>query len=134
MDKYYTSIVKSSHDYLRNLQYLAREDSKTLNDLFDLNIIYMVYEWSNWFKVSELDKIKLQKKMSLMLGCNSKLTMIDTTPHEYYKNVNIPQNAWTWQRIYDNLNVVIINKDNINPEVPVINPPLVDFSGNYITE
>lgn len=43
MDRYFESLVESSNNYLNNLQYLAKEDKKTLSDLFDLQILLNTY-------------------------------------------------------------------------------------------
>ena len=91
--------------YLKDLQYLAKEDSKTSENLFDLHLINTVYKWSYWFETTEENKVKIQKLMNNILNRNSNLTIANKTTFEYYKNVSLPQTMWTWQRIYDNLNL-----------------------------
>lgn len=109
MDKYSNSIVTSSHKYIQNLQYLAKDNIKTNIDLFDLTIINQVYQWACWFEVSEEDKKHIQKLMNNILNRNNELVITDNTPFKYYKNVSLPQTIWTWQKVYDNLDVNTIN-------------------------
>lgn len=107
--KYSNSTVTSSVKYLQNLQYLARSDERTLNDLFDLYVINNVYQWACWYEVPEEDKYKVQKVMNNILNKNNNLTITDNTPLKYYTNTNTPQTMWTWNRIYDNLKVNEVN-------------------------
>lgn len=108
-NKYSKSIVSSSFKYLQNLQYLAKEDTTTNADLFDLNIINQVYQWACWFEITEEEKTKIQRLMNNILNRNSNLDITINTPFEYYKNVSLPQTMWTWQRVYDNLDVKTVN-------------------------
>lgn len=109
MEKYSNAIITSSIKYLKDLQYLAIDDNKTNEDLFNLYIINTIYDWMCWFETSEENKIKIQKLMNNILIRNKNLTITNNTPFKYYKNVSLPQTIWTWQRIYDNLNVNTIN-------------------------
>ena len=106
MDRYFESLVESSNNYLNNLQYLAKEDKKTLSDLFDLQILLNTYNWVVWQSVSESDKIKIEKLIETIILRNPKLEFVKTSADTYYKNVNTPQTIWTWQRVYDNLNLI----------------------------
>lgn len=108
-NKYAKSIVNSSLKYLQNLQYLAKEDNTTNADLFDLHIINQIYQWACWFETSEQDKIHIQNLMNNILNRNSNLEITNNTPFEYYKNVSLPQTIWSWQRVYDNLDVKTVN-------------------------
>ena len=49
--------------------------------------------------------------MNNILNKNPNLTIVNNTPFKYYKNVSLPQTMWTWQRIYDNLN---LNNNELN--------------------
>ena len=111
MEKYSDSIITSSLKYLKDLQYLAKEDLKTSENLFDLHLINTVYQWACWFEIIEEDKVKIQKLMNNILNRNSNLTITNNTPFKYYKNVSLPQTIWTWQRIYDNLG---LNNNDLN--------------------
>ena len=109
MDKYTNSIITSSFKYLQNLQYLAKEDNQTNIDLFDLNIISQIYQWACWFEITEEEKLHIQKVMGNVLNRNKNLTITNNIPFKYYKNVSLPQTLWTWQRVYDNLDVKTVN-------------------------
>lgn len=108
-DKFAESIVTSSLKYLKDLQYLAKEDTNTVEDLFNLGVISDVYQWACWFGITEEQKVTMQKLMNSILGKNKNLTITNNTPFKYYKNVGLPQTIWTWQRIYDNLDVKTVN-------------------------
>lgn len=109
MDKYKNSIISSTDNYINDLQYLAKDDSKLLNDLFDLNILLKIWDWMDWTEYSESDKTKVEIKINDIIWKNPNLELA-TIEFKYYKNVNTRQNIWTWQRIYDNLNVNTINQ------------------------
>lgn len=108
-NKYSKAIVSSTFKYLQNLQYLAKEDENTKEDLFDLHIINQIYQWACWFEMLETEKVHIQKLMNNILNKNNSLDITVNTPFKYYKNVSLPQTMWTWQRIYDNFNVKTIN-------------------------
>lgn len=112
MEKFSESIVTSSLKYLKDLQNLAKNDNQTVSDLFDLSIINNVYQWACWFGITEEEKVHIQKIMNMYLIRNKNLVITINTPFKYYKNVGLPQTMWTWQRIYDNLNVNTINSLN----------------------
>ena len=60
-EKYTNSIIDSAKKYLFKLQYLANNDNKTLHDIHLLEIINGIYQWADWYEVSESDKIKIRK-------------------------------------------------------------------------
>lgn len=47
--------------------------------------------------------------MSSIIRSNSNLKIDKTAQNLYYSNVSTPQNLWTHQRVYDNLDVVTID-------------------------
>lgn len=104
-ERYINSIINSTSKYLYDLQYLAKSNPKDTKDIMLLDIVHNVYAWAGWFEVSEENKIKLQKVMETIIWNNSNLVLPEVTYEEYYFNVNIPQTIWTWQRVYDNLNL-----------------------------
>lgn len=107
MDERYTiSLIDSTKSYLYNLQYLAKDNAQTLKDISILDIFTNLYNWADWFEVSENDKIKLQKLMDCILFRNSDLTLPTIVPGTYYSNVSTPQTIHTWQRVYDNFDVI----------------------------
>jgi hypothetical protein len=110
MEKYPESIVTSSLKYLMNLQYLAKDPLNTLEDLLNLHIINTVYQWACWYEISETDKVKIQRVMNNILNKNTDLEITNNQPFKYYKNVSLPQSIWTWQRVYDNLEINEINE------------------------
>jgi hypothetical protein len=109
MDKYYNSVVTSSEKYLKDLEYLAKDNKKVLADLFDLQIFLNMYEWVSYQEYPEENKQRLEKMISIIILNNPDLKfVVDATLD--YRNVNTPQTLWTWQRIYDNfLNKTINN-------------------------
>ena len=113
-EKYTNAFIDSSLQYLNKLQYLARRDIKTLKDLSLLDIILDVYNKADWYEVSENDKIKLQKLLDCIYLRNPNLTLPTVIPGTFYSNVNTPQTIWTWQRIWDNLDVIVSDVETIN--------------------
>ena len=108
MDKYIDSVVSSSVDYLYNLEYLAKNDEKTLTDLFNLQILLSVWDWMDWVEYSEKDKITIENKINDVIWKNPNLEYV-VNDFKYYSNVNTRQNIWDWQRVYDNLNAKTVN-------------------------
>ena len=108
MDKYINSIVTSTKKYLLDLEYLAKDNKNVLNDLFNLQIYLNVLDWMVWVEYPESNKIKIEEKINKIIWKNPNLAYV-INDFKYYKNVNTRQNIWTWQRIYDNINVKEIN-------------------------
>ena len=109
IEKYTNSIIDSTKKYLNKLQYLAINDRKTLHDIHLLEIVNNVYQWSDWYEVSESDKIKIKKVMDNIIYSNSNLVLPTQEFEKYYFNVNIPQTIWDWQRVYDRVDNTIGN-------------------------
>jgi len=104
-EKYTNSVIDSTINYLYALQYLGSDNKKTLRDIHTLGIISNVYNWADWFEIAETYKNKLKKFMDCIIMRNSDLVLPSIIPGTYYSNVSSPQTIWTWQRVYDNLNV-----------------------------
>lgn len=104
-EKYTDAYIDSAKFYLYKLSYLAKQDPGTLKDLSLLEIILQIYNWADWFVVSENDKIKIQKLLDCIYFRNPNLVLPKVIPGIFYSNVSTPQTIWTWQRIWDNLNV-----------------------------
>ena len=121
-EKYTNTIIDSAKKYLFKLQYLANNDNKTLHDIHLLEIINNVYQWADWYEVSESDKIKIRKLMDLIILKNSNLILPSVEFEKYYSNVNTPQTIWDWQRVYDRINIITES----------YSPFLVDENGHRI--
>ena len=116
--KYTNSIIDSTVKYLDNLQYLARQDTKTARDIHLLNIINDVYNQTDWYEVTESNKIKIRKVMDDIILNNSNLVLPTQTFGTTYSNVNTPQTIYTWQKVYDQ-SILSLN-------------PILDENGNII--
>ena len=95
--KYTNSIIDSTVKYLDNLQYLAKQDNQTMRDIHLLNIINDVYNQTDWYEVTESNKIKIRKVMDDIILNNSNLVLPTQTFGTTYSNVNTPQTIYTWQ-------------------------------------
>ena len=115
--KYTNSIIDSTVKYLDNLQYLAKQDTKTARDIHLLNIINDVYNQTDWYEVTESNKIKIRKIMDDIILNNSNLVLPTQTFGKTYSNVNTPQTIYTWQKVYDqpilSLNPILDENGNI---------------------
>lgn len=116
--KYTNSIIGSTVKYLDNLQYLAKQDTKTAKDIHLLNIINDVYNQTDWYEVTESNKIKIRKVMDDIILNNSNLVLPTQTFGKTYSNVNTPQTIYTWQKVYDQ-SILSLN-------------PILDENGNII--
>ena len=116
--KYTNSIIDSTVKYLDNLQYLAKQDTKTAKDIHLLNIINDVYNQTDWYEITESNKIKIRKVMDDIILNNSNLVLPTQTFEKTYSNVNTPQTIYTWQKVYAE-SILILN-------------PILDENGNII--
>lgn len=106
-DRYTNAFIDSTNSYLFKLRKLARQDITTLKDLSLLEILLQIYNWADWYEVSENDKIHIQKLLDCIFLRNPNLALPEVIPGIYYSNVSTPQTIWTWQRIWDNLDGTI---------------------------
>lgn len=118
--KYTNSIIDSTVKYLDNLQYLAKQDTKTAKDIHLLNIINDIYNQADWYEVTESNKIKVRKVMDDIILNNSKLVLPTQTFGTTYSNVNTPQTIYTWQKVYDQSTLTL----TLNP--------ILDQDGNIL--
>jgi hypothetical protein len=118
--KYTNAIINSTVKYLDNLQYLAKQDTKTAKDIHLLNIINDVYNKADWYEIPESSKIKIRKVMDEIILNNSNLVLPIQTFGTSYSNVNTPQTIYTWQKVYDQLTLTL----TLNP--------MLDESGNIL--
>lgn len=116
--KYTNSIIDSTVKYLDNLQYLAKQDTKTARDIHLLNIINDVYNQTDWYEVTESNKIKIRKIMDDIILNNSNLVLPTQTFGKTYSNVNTPQTIYTWQKVYDQSTLTL--------------SPILDQDGNIL--
>jgi len=106
MEEVKNSIVSSISKYLYNLQYLAKDDFKTAQDIMLLIICDKVYSWGDWYNVNQQDQLKLQKIRKRIIDNNTEIIEDVIIANQFYKNVDLPQTLYTWQRVYDDPNVV----------------------------
>lgn len=132
-EKYANSIIDSTTNYVNTLQYLGTDRKKNLRDIHTLGIICNIYNWADWYEISETYKIKMQKLMDCIIMRNSELVLPTVIANTYYSNVSLPQTIWTWQRVYDNL-LVTQQEDLIVDTLDVIpnpaNLPASDLTGS----
>ena len=117
MDNFLNSIINSSSNYIKNLQYLGDSDNKTLDDIFLLNIIIKVNLWGELHKISDNNVASLKKLMYLIINSNCKLDRIKNTLTDYkYSSVNSPD--WN-NALRKNTNVYIpVYSTLYNMEIP----------------
>lgn len=100
-EKYASSLIYSIHDYITKLQCFAKNKRTTLRALNTYKIFHWLYNWADWYGVSEEDKMKLEKLMNCLVLRNSNLVLLQIDPAVFYTNVNIPQTITTWQILTD---------------------------------
>ena len=109
MEEIKQSIVSTTAKYLRNLEYLAIDDKKLSNDLMVLIIADEVFEWSDWAQTPSTEQQKLKKFRKDIIRNNPKIIEEMKITNEFYKNINMPQTIYTWQRVYDNVDVITVD-------------------------
>ena len=103
-EKYTQSIIDNAQKMIYDLQYLGKNDRKTLLDITELKIINIIYQWAEWYHLEEVDRIKLERIMNKIILSNSNLKLPPITAGIHYSNVNTPENVRVWVRVYDNPN------------------------------
>lgn len=99
-EKYTNSLIDSIHKYITNLYYLGKNDLKVIKDLGLLKIIQQLYIQSDWYDISDKNKIKLERLMDCIILRNSSLVLSTVIPScSNYSNTNTPQTIYTWQKI-----------------------------------
>ena len=106
-ERYTNSLIDSTKAYLFNLEYLANNDKITLRALGTFRILHQLYNWADWFEVSEKDKINIEKLINCIILRNSNIVLPTIIPGPYYSNVSTPQTIFTWQKVYDMPNVYV---------------------------
>ena len=130
MEEVKQSIVSTTVKYLRNLEYLAIDDKQLSNAVMALIIADEVFEWSDWAGTPSTEQQKLKKFRKDIIRNNPKIIEEMEITNESYKNINMPQTIYTWQRVYDNFNVKTVNDPSgVIPEP--YTPPY--FWGNVIS-
>lgn len=105
MDEKYTStIINSTLQMVYDLQYLGRNDLKTLKTLTILKVVNSIYQWAEWYHIAEEYRIKIEKVINIAILHNSNITLPEIAAGVNYSNVNIPVNTKVWQRVYDDTN------------------------------
>lgn len=99
------SLLKSISNYLENLEYLAKDDKVMNKDLMLCVIVDFVYDWGSWNNLPQEQQLTLQNIRKDILFNNHNLINYKVKTNDYYKNVNTPQDIYTWQRIYDDPSV-----------------------------
>jgi hypothetical protein len=97
------------------------DDTKIAGDIMLLIIADEVYDWSNWYNLPYQEQLKLQNFRKAIIRNNPNLVEPISKTNNFYKNVNLPQTLYTWQKVYDTVNVQTIDS-NINGTHPVILP------------
>ena len=74
-----------------------------------------VYDWAAFNDDLQSTQLKLQKLRKQIIRNNTNLVEPIFITNQYYKNVNTPQTIYTWQRVYDSINVVEVTDTAIAP-------------------
>ena len=109
MEEVKQSIVSTTVKYLRNLEYLAIDDKKLSNDIMALIVVDEVFDWASWSGEPSTVQVKLKKFRKDIIRNNPKIIEEMQRTNEFYKNVNTPQTIYTWQRVYDNVDVITVD-------------------------
>jgi len=112
MNEVKNSIISSIGNYYDNLRYLAKDDKKTASDIILLIIADETYDWASWYNASQSEQLKLQNFRKQIIRNNSHLVEIISRTNEFYKNVSLPQTLYTWQRVYDSIDLQTVLEDN----------------------
>lgn len=109
MEEVKQSLVSTIVKYLNNLRYLAVDDKPLANDLMVLLIADEIFDWASWAGMPSNEQLKLKKFRKNIIRNNPKIIEELEITNDYYKNVNTPQTIYTWQRVYDDVNVITVD-------------------------
>jgi len=109
MNEVKNSIVSSITKHINDLQYLAKDNPKAGSDILLLIIVDEVYDWAAYNQALQSEQLSLQKLRKQIIRNNDSLIEPIFKTNIYYKNVNLPQTLYTWQRVYDSNNLVTVD-------------------------
>ena len=94
------SLITTLKRYFEQIVYVGDKKS-TLDLIMTLWIIDEVYDWADWYELSLKQKSYLQELRINFIRENPELSLLSYVSNDDYKNVNMPQTIYTWQRVYD---------------------------------
>jgi len=109
MNEVKNSIVSSITKHLNELRYLAKDNKKAASDIMLLIIVDEIYDWAAYNNALQSEQLKIQKLRKQIIRNNTSLVEPIFRTNIYYKNVNLPQTLYTWQRVYDDVNSKDVN-------------------------
>ena len=109
MNEVKNSIVSSITKHLNELRYLAKDNKKAASDIMLLIIVDEIYDWAACNNALQSEQLKIQKLRKQIIRNNTSLVEPIFRTNIYYKNVNLPQTLYTWQRVYDDVNSKDVN-------------------------
>jgi hypothetical protein len=102
------------------LRFFAKDDKKLAQDAMLLLVVDEIYDWAAYNNAPQSEQLKIQKLRKQIIRNNTSLVEPIFKTNQYYKNVNLPQTLYTWQRVYDTINLVTIDDEIIsNPVLPI---------------
>lgn len=117
MERFDNVFVSGAEKYINDLQYIAKDDTKSLSNIFDLYVLMYLSRWSVTFDegcelVDKLDKLKncLINRDTILSHYlkdqnTNKNEIFNTGTNKAYKHVNVFQTYENSGRMYDEQNV-----------------------------
>ena len=91
MERYDEIFLNGAVKYINDLQYVAKDNTKLLNSLFNLYIINNVYMWGNTFEIDKENIFHLKDIMNNIIYKNEDLDFKLIPQKNIHSHVNVPQ-------------------------------------------
>lgn len=104
-----SSILGNIKKAFRRLRRYGDNNYKLFKKILSLIIIDDLFEWSFYLDDKQAIQKKLQEMRIKYLTCNKDLEICrDEIIDQLYINVNTPQTNYTWNRVWDDSNAIVV--------------------------
>ena len=116
------------------LRLLADNNTKLFKKILSLIVLDDVYDWSEYLDDKQAIQKKLRELRTNFILCNQDLEVCRMPVGREYVNVNTPQSDDTWNRVWDNKDVVTVGEELVVEYLNLTDLDRVDEveGGSYI--
>ena len=120
--------LKTAFDKMR---LLGINDTSLLKKIMFLTVLDDIYDWSDYLDDKQSIQKRLQELRTNFILCNPEFDVCRFPFDQHYVNVNTPQTNYTWKRVWDSPEVIVIN--SAEEDVPQETKPWIPDPSCQIT-
>lgn len=129
MVDFYNTLKSSIVDRIRDLSFTAVPNPKGFRQILALMMIHDLIEWTDTLSgESPLRDTLVEIRERMLVSYSDNLHICEDYRHEdreTYIGINLPQTEYTWDRVWDNPDNVVLN----DVEEPHEEPVFLSFGG-----